>query len=234
MHTGGVEAGIWGIVAVLVIGTAVVGYGWWSDRVADRRRAEAMQRPPDREIPRFKADEVRPRYLSELEAATRPKDLPATDLDEERRSTLQKLTTGSPSFPAGWPDPAFSSDSATGWCVLDDPVVVICSDEITTMRELLPAVKRARAVERPLVVVAPELAAEVRTTLRANWTQGTFRCLPIRLADDHRRSLASLTGAQPVSASDLQAGYLPSTHLGRCEAWVADREASWVVLEGLK
>lgn len=235
MHTGVVEAGIWGIVAVLVIGTAVVAYGWYSDRADDRRRAEAMQSPPEREIPRFKADEIRPRYLSELEAAVRPADLPATDLTDEQRATLKESLAGAPSFGVGWPGREFITDPTSEWCVVNDPAIVICQDEITAMRELLPAVKRAREADRPLVLVASALSEEVLATLCANWVQGTFWCLPIQLtAADRLRSLASLTGAQPVVASDLQAGYLPSDHLGRCSTWVSDRRTSWVVLEGLK
>ena len=230
MHTGGVDAGIWGIVAVLVIGTAVVAYGWFSDRAEDRRRAEAMKSPPEREIPRFKAEEIRPEYLSELEAVTRPDHLPATDLDEATRARLKEALPGSPSFKAGWPDRAYVTDATTGWCVVDEPAILLCGDEITTMRALLPAVKRAREAGRPLVVVAPGFSPEVLATLRANWVQGTFSCLPIRLPDDRRRSLGSVTGGQPGAASDLQAGYLPAGNLGSCRAWVSDRSTSWVLL----
>lgn len=231
MHTGVVDAGIWGIVAVLVIGTAVVAYGWLSDRSDDRRRAEAMKRPPEREIPRFKADEIRPEYLSELEAVTRPDRPPATDLGEAARAKLEEALAGSPRFRAGWPSREYVTDASTGWCVVDEPVIVLCGDEVTTMRELLPAVKRAREVGRPMVVVAPGFSAELLATLRANWVQGTFSCLPIRLPDDRRRSLGSLTGGQPVSASDLQAGYLPAGNLGSCRVWVCDEQTSWVLLE---
>lgn len=231
MHTGGVDAGIWGIVAVLVIGTGVVAYGWLSDRSDDRRRAEAMQQPPEREIPRFRADEVRPRYLSELEAVARPDDLPSTDLGDQVRARLKEALPGSPSFAVGWPNRAYITDAGTSWCVVNEPVIAICSDEITTMRELLPAVKRARESTRPLIVVAPAFSEEVLATLRANWVQATFNCLPIRLPDDRRRSLGSLTGAQPVSASDLQAGYLPTANLGTCLTWVSDQRTSWVLIE---
>ena len=231
MHTGGVDAGIWGIIAVLMIGTAVVAYGWISDRADDRRRAEAMKSPPEREIPRFRADEIRPEYLSELEAATRPDHLPLTDLDEATRTKLKEALAGSPSFKAGWPNREYVTDASSGWCVVAEPVIVLCDDEIATMRELLPAVKRAREAGRPLVVVAPGFSQEVLATLRANWVQGTFSCLPIQLPDDRRRSLGSLTGAQPVSGSDLQAGYLPAGSLGTCQTWVSDQRTRWVLLE---
>ncbi|MCW5954517.1 MAG: hypothetical protein KIT69_19870, partial [Propionibacteriaceae bacterium] len=172
-----------------------------------------------------------PEYLSELEAVTRPDDLPATDLDDQARAKLNAALTGSPSFKAGWPGREYVTDAGSGWCVIEEPAIVICDDEITTMRELLPAVKRARTADRPLVVVAPAFSTEVLATLRANWVQGTFSCLPVRLPDDRRRSLGSLAGAQPVSASDLQAGYLPAGNLGSCQTWVSDQHTSWVLLE---
>ena len=227
--------GVWGIVAVLVIGIGAVAYGWLSDRTTDKNREEAMRLPPEREIPRFEGHQIQPHYLSELEAVTRPDGLPATDLTDAERQSLGERLPGAPSFPAGWPAREFVTDTTSGWCVLDDPAILICTDPITAMRELLPAVKRSREADRPLVLVAPQIGQEVLTTLRANWVQGTFSCLPLQVADAaHRRSLGSLTGAQPVSSDDLQAGYLPASHVGGCQAWVSDQGTSWALLEGLK
>lgn len=237
MHTGGVDAGAWGIVAVLVIGTAVVVYGWFSDRAATRRDLEAMQRAPDRQIPRFEPHDTRPQYLSELEAATRPSHLPEPTLAADTRDSLSGRLTGSPSFPAGLPDRGFVTDPATGWCVLEQPLILVCAEPVTAIRELLPAVRRAREADRGLVVVAPEIAVDVQATLRANLVQGKLDSLPILLADAGlRRSLCSLTGGELVPVSDLRAGYLPAAHLGTCLTWVSDKDTSWVVLDdtGLK
>lgn len=232
MHTGGVDAAAWGIVAVLVIGTAIVVYGWLSDRAATKRDVETMQRPPDREIPRFQPDEARPHYLSELEAAVRPKHLPDTALATDARHSLTEQLKGAPSFPAGWPARGFVTDPGTGWCVLEQPLILLCADEVTTIRELLPAARRAREAQRPLIVVSPDIATDVQATLRANHVQGTLSCLPILLADpDLRRSLCSLTGGELATSQDLRAGYLPSSHLGTCRTWVSDEDTSWVLLE---
>ena len=129
---------IWGIIAVLVIGTAIVAYGWWSDRVANRRREEALALPPDREIPGFRPEPVHPEYLSELQASIRPSDLPNTELTGESRHELTQRLKGSPTFPAGWTSRAFITDPSTGWCVLREPLVLVCADAIERFRELLP------------------------------------------------------------------------------------------------
>lgn len=231
MHTGSVDAGTWGIVAVLVIGTAVVLYGWLSDRAAARREAEELHRPPERDIPRFHPEDARPHYLTELEAATHPEHAPPTALAAAVRHLLTERLKGSPSFPSGWPNRGFITDPGTGWCVMESPLVLVCSDEVTTMRELLPAVRHAKASDRPLVVVAPQVSAEVVSTLRANLIQGTFLALPVELADAGlRRSVGSLTGGEPVSAQDLRSGYLPQASLGECDTWVSDEDTSWVLL----
>ena len=231
VHTGGVDAGTWGIVAVLVIGTAVVIYGWWSDRAAARREAEELRRPPDRDIPRFHPEEVRPHYLSELEAVTRPEGAPPAILGVDARHLLTERLNGAPSFPAGWPNRGFITDPGTGWCVLEAPLVLVCADEVTTMRELLPAVRAAKAADRPLVVVAPEVSGDILATLRANLVQQTFPALAVELGDPGlRRSLCSLTGGALATGQDLRAGYLPKTTLGECETWVSDEDTSWVLL----
>ncbi|MEA5117112.1 MAG: hypothetical protein VB036_05770, partial [Propionicimonas sp.] len=189
------DAGIWGIVAVLVIGTAVVAYGWLSDRATTRRQQDLLANPPDRTIPRFQPGEQRPRYLSELEAAVHPEGRPLAELDEATRSQLTARITATASVPAGWAASGFVTDEPSGWAVHEQPLVLVCADGLTTVRELLPALKLARDASRPLVVVAPQADAQVLGTLQANQVQGTLPCLLVLLPDrDQRRSLCSLTG----------------------------------------
>lgn len=223
---------IWGIIAVLVIGTAIVAYGWWSDREANRRREEALALPPEREIPGFRPEPVRPEYLSELQASIRPSDLPNTELTGESRHELTQRLKGSPTFPAGWTSRAFITDPSTGWCVLREPLVLVCADAIERFRELLPALRQAKAAARALVIICPDAAPDVEATLRANMVQGKQSCLLVLLADaGMRRALCSLTRADLIPADDLRAGFLPESSLGTCHTWVSDEDDSWVILE---
>ena len=70
----------WGIALILVVGIAVVVYGYLDDRRRTRERDAAMAAPPKRDIPRFEPTSEPPQYLSELEARTRPSGLPGTGL----------------------------------------------------------------------------------------------------------------------------------------------------------
>ncbi|MBK9697309.1 MAG: hypothetical protein IPO80_07915 [Propionibacteriaceae bacterium] len=223
---------IWGIIAVLVIGTAIVGYGWWSDRETNRRREAALALPPERDIPGFRPEPVNPEYLSELQASVRPEGLAATELSTDARHELTERLKGSPSFPAGWTSRAFITDRTTGWCVLPEPLVLVCADELADFRELLPALRHAKASGRALVIVSPDATSAVDATLRANMVQGTQSCLLVLLADPGlRRSLCSLTGADLIPADDLRAGFLPEDSLGTCRTWISDEDDSWVILE---
>lgn len=220
----------WGIVAVLVIGIGVVLYGALSDRAATRRRAAELQSPPRRDIPSFHPTSAPPRYLSELQAFTRADGAPSTDVDDATRAELRRRRNTAPSFGAPLPSPAFSTDAPSGWCVLSNPVILVCESSVDTIRELLPAIEQARAGDRPLVVVAPKFAAEVVDTLRANSAQNLLAGAPLALADEAERSrLAQLVGALIVSKQDLQAGYLPVSALGHCRTWLADGTGSWVL-----
>ncbi len=190
---------IWGIIAVLVIGTAIVGYGWWSDRETNRRREAALTLPPERDIPGFRPEPVNPEYLSELQASVRPEALAATELSPDARHELTGRLKGSPSFPAGWTSRAFITDRTTGWCVLPEPLVLVCADELADFRELLPALRHAKASGRALVIVSPDATSAVDATLRANMVQGTQSCLLVLLADPGLRRACARSRA-PTSS----------------------------------
>lgn len=205
-------------------------WGWWSDRVANQRRADALTRPPDRIVPSLSPDSPHPHYLSDLEAAVRPDGLPPTELDAGRRHELTGRIAGAPTFPAGWTSRAFITDPATGWCVLDDPLVLVCEEPATSVRELLPVLERAKLTGRALVVVAPDIEPEVADTFRVNMIQGTLHCLLILLADPElRAAITALTRGASVPRDDLLAGFLPPAALGTCATWIADEDDSWVL-----
>ena len=225
------NAAYWGIIAVLVVGTAIVVYGWLADRAATKRRILEATSPPRRDIPGFRPTSRSPEYLSELEAAVRPERATPTVLDDATRHSLTERLAGAPTFPAGWPSRHFITDPSTGWSVLSHPLVLVCLDPIATTRELLPALERARFTGRSLVIVAPDAQPEVIATLRANMVQRKLDCLILSLADPElRHQLAALTGGRTVPRTDLQAGYLPDSALGSCATWVADEDDSWVLL----
>jgi hypothetical protein len=56
--------------------------------------------------------------------------------------------------------------------------------------------------------------------------------LAVTAGDEARTAAITATGATAVSVGDLQAGYLPDDHLGRCDRWVAESRRSYVIPAG--
>ncbi|HOQ52027.1 MAG TPA: hypothetical protein PLF56_00270 [Micropruina sp.] len=221
----------WGIGLIVAAGVAVVVYGYVDDRRKTRERDAAMLAPPKRDIPRFQPMAEAPAYLSELQARTRPDQLASTDLNALTRTDLLAAQAAAPSVTVGIAAKDFITDSPTGWAVAANPMVVVLSDEVSTVRELLPVLQRAQAAARPLVLVAPRFGAEVLSTLAANTVQGKQQCVPVPANVEQSERIAALTLARALSHTDLQAGWVPDDALGSIGTWISDRKTSWLIAE---
>ncbi len=219
----------WGIVVIVVVGAGAVIYGYFDDKRKTRERDAAMQAPPQRDIPRFHPTNPAPEYLSELKARSRPDKLPSTDLDDATRTDLKAALAAAASVPAGLASKSFATDSSTGWAVAGDAFVVVLTDRVDTVRELLPLLEKGHKADRPLVLVAPAFGNDVLDTLAANTVQGKVQCVPVVANAEQSARIAALTFAKPLSHTDLQAGWAPDEALGSTGTWVSDRKTSWII-----
>ena len=221
-----------GLVAVIVVGLAVILFGALSDRAKNRRAEVEMLAPPQRTIPQFRPDSPAPSYLSELQARrpspeSAPPELSAADREQ---LAAQLKDPGTARVDVGFLSRDFVTDPSTTQAVLDAPRVLVCSHHVESIRELLGILEKLILSRTALVVVAPSLSPEVRSTLEVNQIQGTMRLLavtPAAPADLQR--IADLTGAQPRDRSDLQSGFVWPEHLGSCTRWVSTAKSSYVI-----
>jgi hypothetical protein len=82
----------------------------------------------------------------------------------------------------------------------------------------------------PVVLVAPAIAEEVRTTLEVNQIRRLIRVVAVTAREADLRRIAAATHAQPIDHADRQAGYIDLDRLGRCARWVSTPSASHVVV----
>lgn len=223
---------ILGLVAVMVIGLAVLLYGALSDRAKNRRAAAEMLAPPQRPIPHFQPDVQPPRYLSELQAR-RPTELPAaaelTAADRDRIAA-QLRDPATVTVGTGYVSADFVTDPATRQAVLDEPRVLVCAERVESLRELLGILEKLVLTHTPLVVVAPSLDHEVQITLEINQIRHTMPLLAVTpTGQDELQQVAEATGADIRTRSDLQAGYVWPEHLGHCARWVSNGRSSWLI-----
>jgi hypothetical protein len=220
-----------GLVAVVVVGLALIIYGALSDRAKNKRAAVEMLAPPARDIPQFRPDSPAPTYLSELQARRAPEAVLAPELTTAEREQLaqQVKDPTTVKIAAGFLSRDFVTDRSTSQAVLDTPRVLVCTDRVESMRELLMILEKLVLSRTPLVIVAPSLSDEVRHTLEVNQIQGVLRLLAVTTSGGELDRAAAATRAQPRSRSDLQAGYVWPEHLGTCTRWVSTAKASFVI-----
>ena len=215
-----------GLVALVVVGVAVIGYGAWADRAKNRRRAAAVLAPPERRIPGFEPGGRGPAYVSELQARRRP--APASNSpDVVVESAAEPASTVE--VRAGWASRDFATDAARGEAVLGAPLVLVCDDPVQTVRELLPVLERVMRERTPLVLVAPDVAPEVLATLEVNAIQAKLALLVVRADDGQRVSICAVSGASPLDRSDRQSGFVTAERLGRVARWRSTRDTSYLV-----
>ncbi|GAA3563272.1 hypothetical protein GCM10022197_18520 [Microlunatus spumicola] len=231
----------WVLVMIAVVAVALVAtvYGALSDRAKNRRRAAEMLGPPQRDIPNLPAGARSPRYVTEAQARRRPATAPTPEQlggrIEELRSRLEVATTepfrayAEREIAVGWASASFATEPGAREVVLDDALVLVCSDGVETIRELLPAVEQALKAARPLVVVAPTIAPDVLGTLEVNAIQGLVPGIAVLADDAVRAQVLEATGAQPVDATDRRSGWLDPQALGFVARWTSSSRTTRVV-----
>jgi chaperonin GroEL (HSP60 family) len=112
---------------------------------------------------------------------------------------------------------------------LEDALVLVCSDAVETIRELLPALEQALQTGRPLVVVAPSIAKDVLGTLEVNAIQGKVPGVAVLADDAVRAQLVDASGAVPIDTTDRRSGWLDPQALGNVARWTSTSRTTRVV-----
>ncbi|MGI3785324.1 MAG: hypothetical protein ACRYG2_31615 [Janthinobacterium lividum] len=214
-----VQAWVVVMIVVVVIAAALTVYGALSDRAKNRRRAAEMLGPPKRDIPHLPADARPPRYVTEAQARRPPQGV------ERRVDRPREPDQRSIEINIGYASADFVTAGSRA-VVLDDALVLVCDDDVETIRELLPALEQALKTQRPLVVVAPAIAQDVLGTLEVNAIQGKVPGVAVLADDAVRAQAAEASGAVPVDATDRRSGWLDPQALGHAARWTSTRTTS--------
>jgi hypothetical protein len=223
-----------GLIAIIVGGVVVIVFGAVKDRRMNERRRREMLAPPERSIPKFAPDAPNPNYLSELQARLRPADAKSTELSADERAELRTAIQGAgvTTVDVGYASTDLVTDPATGWSVLHRPDVLVSTEPVTVVRELLGILENQLPTGRPLVVVAPSIGQELITTFEVNHIQQVITILPVIIPDPATLArVAGATGATPMSHADLQSGFNVPGLLGSCATWVSTATRSHLLTE---
>jgi chaperonin GroEL len=105
----------------------------------------------------------------------------------------------------GYISPYLVTHPASLEAILDDPYILLCSEKITKVQQLMPLLDKVMRAPRPLVVIAENVEGSALSMLVNNHVNGLFQCVATKapgFGDRRIRKLediATITGGQVFS-----------------------------------
>jgi chaperonin GroEL len=125
-------------------------------------------------------------------------------------------------FDNGYLSPYLVTNPASLEAVLEDPYILLCSEKITKVQQLMPVLDKVMRNPRPLVIVAENVEGSALSMLVHNHVNGIFQCVAVRAPGfgDRRlhklEDIAALTGGSVFSKhSGFSLETMTTEHLGR-------------------
>jgi chaperonin GroEL len=126
-------------------------------------------------------------------------------VEEAQTMTTELEFTEGMQFDKGYISPYFVTDPEAGEAVLDDPYLLITTQKVSSVAELLPVLEKVAESGKPLLVIAEDVDGEALSTLVVNSIRKTFVAVAVKAPffGDRRKAflqdLAIVTGAQVIA-----------------------------------
>jgi chaperonin GroEL len=157
-------------------------------------------------------------------------------VEEASTTALELEFTEGMQFDKGYISPYFVTDQDRMESVLEDAFILLVSNKVSSLAELLPVLEKVSAAGKPLLIVAEDVEGEALSTLVVNRMRGVFTSVAVKAPafGDRRKSIlqdmAILTGATVISEEvgmKLEAATLED--LGRARRIVVTKETTTIV-----
>ena len=105
----------------------------------------------------------------------------------------------------GYVSPYLVTHPASLEAILDDPYILLCSEKITKVQQLMPLLEKVMRAPRPLVIIAGNVEGSALSMIVNNHVNGLFQCVATKapgFGDRRLRKLediATITGGQVFS-----------------------------------
>ena len=126
-------------------------------------------------------------------------------VEESQTLTTELEITEGMQFDKGYLSPYFVSDLEAVETVFDDAYLLITTQKISSIAELLPLLEKVVEAKKPLVIVAEDVDGEALSTLVVNAIRKTFSAVAVKAPffGDRRKAflqdLAIVTGGQVIA-----------------------------------
>jgi chaperonin GroEL len=125
-------------------------------------------------------------------------------------------------FDNGYLSPYMVTNPASLEAIVEDPYILLCSEKITKVQQLMPLLDKIMRAPRPLVIIAENVEGTALSMLVHNHVNGMFQCVAVRAPGfgDRRlhklEDIAAVCGGTVYSRhSGLTLETMTTEHLGR-------------------
>ena len=160
-------------------------------------------------------------------------------VEESNTFGLELELTEGMRFDKGYVSPYFVTDTDRMEAVLEDAYILITSNKIANIKELVPILEKVMQSGKPLAILAEDIEGEALATLVVNKIKGTFKSAAVKAPGfgDRRKAMlqdiAILTGATVISDEvGLKLETAGLELLGRARKVVVSKEET-TIIEGL-
>lgn len=136
----------------------------------------------------------------------------------------------------GYPSPHFITDQSKGEAVLENPMILITTKEISTVKQIMSIVEFSAQNGKALFIITPDLTGEAFSTLIMNKLQGNIKVSAIKapsFGDEQfeiLQDIATLTGAQIISdETGIELGSAGPDVCGSCDKVVTTKNSTVIV-----
>src|SRR5438445_6241176 len=139
-------------------------------------------------------------------------------------------------FDNGYLSPYMVTNPAALEAVVDDPYILLCSEKITKVQQLMPLLDKIMRAPRPLVIMAETVEGTALSMLVHNHVNGIFQCLAVRapgFGDRRLRKLEDIAAITGGAVYSRQSGFTLETmtldQLGRARQVRANAERTTII-----
>jgi len=139
-------------------------------------------------------------------------------------------------FDRGYLSAYFINNAERQSAVLEDVIVLLYDQKLSSLHELVPLLEAAAKAGRPLLVIAEEVEADALATLVVNTMRGVIKTCAVKAPGfgDRRKAMlhdmAVLTGGQVIAAeAGLTLEKAGIEHMGRARRVEVDKERTTII-----
>jgi chaperonin GroEL len=107
-------------------------------------------------------------------------------------------------FDNGYLSPYMVTDPARLTAVVDDPYILLCSEKITKVQQLMPLLDKIMRNPRPLIIIAENVEGTALSMLTHNHVNGVFQCVAVRAPGFGDRRLHKLEDIAAITGGAVQ------------------------------